>query len=132
AIQNMSGELSAADRRAQAGVATVELDRLTRLFEDILDMARIDADAIMVERQWVTANDVVDAAIALVRHALSMHTLRVAADADVETLIDPRLVSAALSHLLENAARYSPPGQDIAVEARVDADGLHVSVVDRG
>ena len=32
-----------------------ELERLTRLFQDILDMARIDAEAIRIERQWVTA-----------------------------------------------------------------------------
>ena len=35
----------------------------TRLFQDILDMARIDAAAIRVDRQWVTAADVVDAAV---------------------------------------------------------------------
>ena len=46
-----------------------ELERLTRLFQDILDMARIDAEAIRIERQWVTAADVVDAALAHVRHA---------------------------------------------------------------
>ena len=40
-------------------------------------MARIDAAAIRVERQWVTAADVVDAAVAHVRHALGDTPLRV-------------------------------------------------------
>ena len=38
-------------------------------------MARIDAAAIRVDRQWVTAADVVDAAIAHVRHALEGHAV---------------------------------------------------------
>ena len=95
-------------------------DRLTRLFQDILDMARIDAAAIRVERQWVTPADVVDAAIAHVRHALEGHALRVDADADMEVEIDPRLASVALSHVLENAAQYSPADREILVEARVE------------
>ena len=47
-------------------------------------MARIDAAAIRIDRQWVTAADVVDAAIAHVRHALDGHALRVDADEDLE------------------------------------------------
>ena len=108
AVENLRGDLPAEERRAQAGAAMTELERLTRLFQDILDMARIDAAAIRVERQWVTPADVVDAAMAHVRHALEGHALRVDADADSEVEIDPRLASVALSHLLENAAQYSP------------------------
>ena len=46
AVENLSAELPAADRRAQSDAAVAELIRLTRLFEDILDMARIDAAAL--------------------------------------------------------------------------------------
>jgi two-component system, OmpR family, sensor histidine kinase KdpD len=132
AVENLRGELSADDRRAQAAVAVAELDRLTRLFQDILDMARIDAAAIRVDRQWVGAADVVDAAIAHVRPALERHQMRVDAVSDLEVEIDPRLSSGALSHLLENAAQYSPAGREIRVEARIEGEGLQVSVTDHG
>jgi len=132
AVENLRGDLAATDRRAQAGAAVAELDRLTRLFQDILDMARIDAAAIRVDRQWVAAADVVDAAVAHVRPALEGHAFRVDADMDREVEIDPRLTSVALSHLLENAAQYSPANQEIVVYARVEGDGLHVSVTDHG
>ena len=95
-------------------------------------MARIDAAAIRVDRQWVTAADVVDAASAHVRHTLEGHALRVDADSDMEVDIDPRLASVALSHVLENAAQYSPPDREILVHGRIEPDGLHVSVTDRG
>jgi signal transduction histidine kinase len=39
---------------------------------------------------------------------------------------------AALAHVLENAAQYSPPGTPIAVSARVSPDGLELHVRDRG
>lgn len=132
AVENLGGHLPAGEHAAQASAAIGELDRLNRLFQDILDMARIDAAAIDVERQWVTPADVVDAASAHVRHALDGHPLQVDADAETEVEIDPRVASVALSHLLENAARYSSTNRAIAVQARADADGLHVAVTDRG
>ncbi len=132
AVENLRGDLPAEERRSQAGAAIAELDRLTRLFQDILDMARIDAAAIRIDRQWVAAADVVDAAMAHVRHALEGRIVRVDADADQEAEIDPRLASVALAHLLENAAQYSPPDREVEVHARVERDGLRVSVTDHG
>jgi len=132
AVENLGGELAHDERRAQAAAAVTELERLTRLFQDILDMARIDSAAIRIDREWVSASDVVDAALAHVRHALEGHALRVDADMDSEVELDPRLTSGALSHILENAAQYSPSDREIVVSAHVEPDGLHVSVTDQG
>ncbi len=46
--------------------------------------------------------------------------------------VDPRLTSAALAHLLENAAQYAPTGTAITITARVDADALTLAVADQG
>jgi two-component system sensor histidine kinase KdpD len=132
AVENLRGDLPVADRRQQADLAATELGRLTRLFQDILDMARVDAAAIVVERQWVTPLDVIDAAMMHVRHALDGRTVTVDADSDMSVDIDPRLASSALSHLLENAAHYSPADRAIVVAGRAEHDGLHVSVTDHG
>ena len=132
AMENLSEDLPPADRDAQTRAAVTEIDRLTRLFEDILAMARIDAAAIDVERQWVTPADIVDAATVFARHALDGRSLRVDADDAHEIELDPRLVSVALAHLLENGARYSPPTTPIIVTARVDARELRITVSDFG
>jgi two-component system sensor histidine kinase KdpD len=132
AVENLRDELAPADRRAQADAAVSEIVRLTRLFEDILDMARIDAAAVRVERQWVTPADIVDAALAHVRHAIGSRALQVTADGDQEVHVDPRTASVALSHLLENAARYSPADRAIAVAARAAGGELRISVTDHG
>ncbi len=132
AVENLQQELPIQERAGQASAALTELDRLTRLFQDILDMARIDAAAIHLEPQWVTSADVVDAASAQVRHAIGGHLLRVNADEQTEVEIDPRLASVALSHLLENAAHYSRPGSEIIVDARIHPEGLQIGVTDQG
>lgn len=95
-------------------------------------MARIDAAAIHLEPQWVTPADLVDAAAAQVRHVLADRLLQINADSDCEVHLDPRVVSMALSHLLENAGQYSPPDREITVDASVAADGLRVAVTDQG
>lgn len=132
AVENLRGDLSTEDRRQQADLAATELSRLTQLFQDILDMARVDAAAIVVERQWVTPSEVIDAAMMQVRHALEGRTVSVDADSELAVEVDPRLSSSALSHLLENAAHYSPNDRGIVVTGRAEHDGLHLSVLDHG
>jgi two-component system sensor histidine kinase KdpD len=132
AVENLRSDLAGEERRAQASAAMAELERLTRLFQDILDMARIDAEAIRIERQWVTPADIVDAALAHVRHAVDGHALHVEADDEMEVEVDPRLTSVALSHVIENAAQYSPSDAPIVVQAEAGSEGLRVSVTDGG
>lgn len=132
AIENLRRELTQEDRRAQATAAAAEIDRLARLVQDILDMARVDAGALLVSRQWVAPADVIDAAIAQVRHALAGHPLEVDAESEREVQVDPKLTSVALSHLLENAARYSPAGTPIHVRGAAEGDGLLLAVTHHG
>ena len=120
------------ERRAQAQLALQELDRLTRLFQDILDMARIDAAAVNPDRQWVSPADIVDAAVAHVAPAIAEHALQIDADGLTEIQVDPRLTSTALAHVLENAGRYSPNGAAISVRAWTESDGAHFVVRDHG
>ena len=120
------------ERRAQAGVALQELDRLTRLFQGILDMARIDAAAVNPDRRWVSPADVVEAAVAYVAPTLAEHALRIDADDRAEIQVDPRLTSTALAHVLENAGRYSPKDAAIVVRAWTDGAGAHFTVRDHG
>lgn len=133
AVTNLQdANLDTGERKAQARTAQVELERLTRLVRDILEMARIDAKAIELEHDWVTPADVVDAAIANLRPALEGRDLRIDADATMLVRVEPRLTSSALSHLIENALQYSPADRPIEVSGRVEADGLHLSVTDHG
>jgi two-component system, OmpR family, sensor histidine kinase KdpD len=133
AISNLRDpNLDAGERQTQARAAQVELERLTRLVRDILDMARIDAKAIDLQHDWVTPSDIVDAATANLTPALEGRDLRIDADATMVVRVEPRLTSAALSHLIENALQYSPVDRPIEVRGWVEPDGLHLAVRDHG
>lgn len=133
AVDNLQDPELAADQRVrQARLAGQELDRLKRLFRDILDMARIDASALTLNREWVTASDIVDAALANLRPSLETRPLHIEADGTTAVDLDPRLTSAALSHLIENADQYSPPYQPIHIRGWIDSGGLHLVVRDHG
>ena len=133
AVTNLQDEtLPAPERYAQAQVALQELDRLARLFHNILDMARIDGAGVQAQRQWVSPSDVIDAAVTNAGPSLAAHELAIEADTLTEVELDPRLTSTALRHVLENAARYSLPGSTISVRAWSDTTGTHFAVRDQG
>jgi two-component system, OmpR family, sensor histidine kinase KdpD len=120
------------ERREQTDVVLTEVERLTRLFQNILDMARIDAGAVESSLQWVHPEEVVEAARDQVEHSLSGHPLQIGAMAPGLVRLDPRLTAAALGHLLENAAQYSDAGASIDVAASVGDGQLLICVRDHG
>jgi two-component system sensor histidine kinase KdpD len=76
----------------QSDIVLAEVARLTRLFQNILEMTRIDAGAIAPERQWVHPLEIVEAAQGQVEYTLRDHPIR-AQDSPEETVVhlDPRL-----------------------------------------
>jgi two-component system sensor histidine kinase KdpD len=133
AASNLQGSwLTEEQRREQSELVLAEVERLTRLFQNILEMARIEAGAISAEYRWVHPSEIVEAARALVEHTLRQHAVEVTAAGDGLVRLDPRLTASALAHLLENAAQYSPPGSTISVSAQALPDELSVTVRDRG
>lgn len=132
AVSNLDSDiLPEEQRRDQARVASGQLDRLTRLFDEILDMARIDAGSVEAQRGWTTPAEVVEAAVTHASSVLAGRDVRVEAREDVAVEIDPRLAASAFAHLLENAAQYAPDGP-IDVRGWTDAEGLRLDVRDQG
>jgi len=137
AIRVAAGNLQASwpneeERREQSDLILTEVDRLTRLFQNILEMARIDAGAVAHDARWVAPSEIVDAARSHVEHALRGRTIDLSVESERLVRLDPRLAAAALSHLLENAAQYSPDSSSIHVGALVSEDGLTITVRDHG
>jgi two-component system sensor histidine kinase KdpD len=123
---------NAEERREQSDVILTEVERLTRLFQNILEMARIDAGAVTEDKRWVAPSEIVEAARGSVEHSLRGRPVDVSVETDRLVRLDPRLTAAALSHLLENAAQYAPAPSPIHVTASVTDEGLAIAVRDHG
>ena len=95
-------------------------------------MARIDAGALSPQVRWVHPSEIVEAARDQVDVALRRHRLDLHVDSDVLVRLDPLLTAAALAHVLENAAQYSPPESAIVVNVGVSPEGLGITVRDHG
>jgi two-component system sensor histidine kinase KdpD len=120
------------DRREQSDLILAEVARLNRLFQNILDMARLDAGDIARDVRWVHPAEIYEAAYDHVVHALRGRPVDLQAETEQLVRLDPRLTASALAHLLENAAQYSPSDRPITVTMAVSADSLQVTVRDRG
>ena len=125
--------LTADDRLEQSDLILAEVERLTRLFQNILEMARIDAGAIATEMPAGRIRPRSSPPRA------TRWSTRCAGTSSTSTSIrtcpvrlDPRLTATALAHLLENAAQYAPPGSTIDVHASLTGDGLAIAVRDHG
>ncbi len=128
-----AASLAPEERVEQAAIVRAELDRLNRLFQDIVDMARIETRAVAAEREWVQPSEIVEAAARQVEPACDTHPLDIDVGGDRSLVhVDPRLTSAALAHVLENAGQYSPAGSPIDISVAVEANELRIAVRDRG
>jgi two-component system sensor histidine kinase KdpD len=127
-----SGRLTEAQRREQSELALAEVERLARLFQNVLEMARIDAGAVGADMRWAHPSEIVEAARDQVARTLAHHRVEEHVDAASLVRVDPRLTAAALAHVLENAAQYSPRGSTITVTAAAADGEFSLSVRDRG
>ena len=116
----------------QSALVLGEAERLSRLFEDILEMARIDAGAVATDLRWAHPAEIVSEARTHVERALRDHQVQVDIEPDTPVRLDPRLTASALAHVLENAAQYAPAGSTIEITAGVSGDGLTIAVRDHG
>jgi K+-sensing histidine kinase KdpD len=121
------------DERAE--VIEEEVDRLATLVGQLLDLSRINSGARFIEAQPNEAEDLLGAAAQQVSGRLDGRELviRVATD---EPLLFGRFdftqTLRALVNLIDNAAKYSPPGTPVEVNAARDNEWLVFAVSDRG
>ena len=128
---------TAALRGDEAAAAIEEqADRLTRLVADLLDLSRMKGDAFRAAPDINTAEDLIGAAQRQAQGLLAdARTIRTIIDLESPALVgrfDFTHALRILGNLLENALRYTPPGQCVELGVRRDADALVFTVADRG
>lgn len=109
-----------------------QVERLSRLVTQLLDLSRLEAGTIPLQRaDFAVADVLTDAAAESRVHAPDV-PIDVHADGDLTVDGDRERVHQVVANLLENAARFTPPGASVNVVARGDGDVVRIEVLDDG
>jgi two-component system sensor histidine kinase KdpD len=110
-----------------------ETRRMTALVNNLLDMGKLQAGEVKLNKQWQPLEEVVGAALAATSNLLSKHVVTVDLGADLPLLeFDAVLIERLLYNLLENAQKYTPEGSRIEIKAAVANDCAEIAVEDNG
>jgi len=107
--------------------------RMSTLVANLLDMARIQSGEVKFNLQWQALEEVAGSALRASASQLREHTVVTRLPADLPLVqFDAVLIERVLCNLLENAAKYTPPGSHIVLSAQARGTELRVSVCDDG
>jgi PAS domain S-box-containing protein len=112
-----------------------QVTHMALLLDDLLEIARITRGKLVLKKERVSLNSIVDSAVEAARPLIEgkHHHLFVSLPARAPLLdADPLRMSQVLSNLLTNAAKYTDPGGQIQLTARLDGQMLVLSVKDNG
>jgi K+-sensing histidine kinase KdpD len=110
-----------------------EAERLDRLVADLLSLARIEAGSLHPRRGVVDLGELARQSSQSLARTLDGTPVTVTEDPDLPVVLgDHTLLQQAVTNLIENAARHSPPGAPVEVEARAGHRGVEIAVRDHG
>jgi two-component system, OmpR family, sensor histidine kinase KdpD len=110
-----------------------ESSRLSRLVDNLLDMARLDSGSVVPNRQWHVFEELVGSALGSLKRELKRHRVQVQIPRDLPLVhVDGVLMEQVLVNLLENASRYTPGGTKIDISAQQHGNRVEIHVADDG
>ena len=133
-IKGIANEILRGADRGQAAIIEGEADRMNALVSDLLDLSRIHAGAVSPAVSINTVDELLDAALRRASGVLRDRAVHIDAP-DGELLagmFDFSQTVRVVVNLLDNAAKYSPPGTVIDVRVRRHDERLTIDVMDRG
>jgi two-component system sensor histidine kinase KdpD len=116
-----------------AGVVRDEAERLNNDIQNLLNATRISREQVTPRNEWIEPQDIVNSALGRRRRSLAAHQLMLDMETNLPLIyVDPVLVEQAFVQIVDNAAKYSPPGSPITVAAKRNGSDVILSVRDQG
>lgn len=123
----------AEEQRELVTIVNEEADRLGRLVTEAIQMARIEAGKIQLNKRVHPIEDLISNVLQQMRPLTEGRTLEVRIARGLPTVpVDPELMQLAIRQLLDNALKYSPPESPVTIYALRGDRGLEIKVSDRG
>jgi len=123
-----------ADEQDQLLAVIFEQSRtMSRDVSDLLEMTRLHAGPVRLNRQWYPLEELIGAALARCKLQLAGHRLSIDIPSDTPMVeVDGVLLEKLLVNLLENAAKYTPPGSQVHISVTHSSRAIDVSIEDDG
>ena len=118
-----------------AAVILRQVKHLTGLVDDLLDVSRVTRGLVVIDRQRVDLRAVLAQAVEQVAPLVRARRHRLDLPSDAGPLVvcgDAKRLIQVLANLLNNAAKYTPPGGLLRVEMDIEGERVHVAVSDNG
>jgi len=127
-------ELDREGRQEMLEVIDEEADRLNRFIEGLVELARIEAGEMHLRRHWASIEEIVEMTLERAALLTREHKIDVQFEDELPVArVDEKAVAEVVYTLLDNAAKYSPPGTTIRVSAeRARDEMIELSVEDEG
>jgi two-component system sensor histidine kinase KdpD len=110
-----------------------ESDRLNRLVAQAVEMAQLDTQEVRMSFSPQPLRQMIDGALETYKAGLAEHPVAVTLPPNLPLVeADPVWIQKLLGNMLENAAKYSAPGQPVFISAEVRGAFVVCSVADRG
>jgi two-component system sensor histidine kinase KdpD len=132
-LQQDAGFLSEGARQELVVTALDQAGRLNRLVRNLLDMTRLEADAVHLTLEPTAVHEVVGVALQEIADRLGTREVTINIPMNLpEVSMDLVLIARVLVNLLDNALKYSQPASPIAISARQVASEVEISIADHG
>ena len=115
--------------------AREDSERLLRMINDLLDLARLESGQTRQRLEVVSPRTLIDDALPNLLSLAEAHDLRLVAEVapDLpEVTVDSRQISHVFSNFVSNAARFSKPGEDVVLSVKPIGKTVRFSVLDHG
>ncbi len=123
----------AAQRNDLLSTIEDEAERLNRFVGNLLDITRLESGALNIRMTRVDLTELTETALRRASRLLSTHHVAVSVPSNLPSVMaDPILLEQVLFNLLDNAAKYSPAGSTIRIEAASAGKKVLISVLDEG
>lgn len=119
------------DQRELLNSASLSLDQLNHLIENLLDMSRLEAGTIFLNWRNVGVEDAVSGAIKSLKSPTNL--IEISIDSELPPIKgDPILLERVIGNLLENAIRFNPKDRPITIAAFQVEDRIEIRIIDHG
>ncbi len=132
-LANYADAMNAEDRKSLLDTIQLEGERLDRYIQNLLDMTRLGHDGLTLNRDWIGVDELIGSATRrLLRYQPQIRLQMRIAPGLKPIWVHPALVEQAVFNVLENAAKFSPPGEPVEIDAQLVEGKLHIDVRNHG